>query len=42
VAGFVGRSTFLDGAVEAPGRFRSDGGLSLACRDGKAGRPCCL
>jgi putative spermidine/putrescine transport system ATP-binding protein len=38
VAGFVGRSTFLDGTVEAPGRFRSDGGLSLACRDGKAGR----
>jgi putative spermidine/putrescine transport system ATP-binding protein len=38
VAGFVGRSTFLDGAVEAPGRFRSDGGLSLSCRDGKAGR----
>ena len=31
VAGFVGRSTFLAGTVEAPGRFRSDGGLSLAC-----------
>jgi putative spermidine/putrescine transport system ATP-binding protein len=38
VAGFVGRSTFLDGAVEAPGRFRTAGGLSLACRDGRAGR----
>ena len=38
VAGFVGRSTFLDGTVEAPGRFRSDGGLSLSCRDGKVGR----
>jgi putative spermidine/putrescine transport system ATP-binding protein len=38
VAGFVGRSTFLDGAVETAGRFRTDGGLSLACRDGKAGR----
>ncbi len=38
VAGFVGRSTFLDGAVEAAGRFRTDGGLSLVCRDGKAGR----
>jgi putative spermidine/putrescine transport system ATP-binding protein len=38
VAGFVGRSTFLDGAVEQPGRFRTDGGLSLACRDGRAGR----
>jgi putative spermidine/putrescine transport system ATP-binding protein len=38
VAGFVGRSTFLDGTVEQPGRFRTDGGLSLACRDGRAGR----
>jgi len=38
VAGFVGRSTFLDGTVEQPGRFRTDGGLSLACRDGQAGR----
>ena len=38
VAGFVGRSTFLDGAVEAPGRFRSDGGLALACRGGTPGR----
>jgi putative spermidine/putrescine transport system ATP-binding protein len=38
VAGFVGRSTFLDGTVEAPGRFRTDGGLSLACRDGRTGR----
>jgi putative spermidine/putrescine transport system ATP-binding protein len=31
VAGFVGRSTFLDGAIEAPGRFRTDGGLALTC-----------
>jgi putative spermidine/putrescine transport system ATP-binding protein len=38
VAGFVGRSTFLDGTVEAPGRFRTDGGLSLSCRDSRAGR----
>jgi putative spermidine/putrescine transport system ATP-binding protein len=38
VAGFVGRSTFLDGTVEQPGRFRTDGGLSIACRDGRAGR----
>ncbi len=38
VAGFVGRSTFLDGTVDQPGRFRTDGGLSLACRDGRAGR----
>ena len=38
VAGFVGRSTFLDGTVDQPGRFRTDGGLPLACRDGQAGR----
>jgi putative spermidine/putrescine transport system ATP-binding protein len=38
VAGFVGRSTFLDGTIEAPGRFRTDGGLAFACRDGRAGR----
>src|SRR5689334_9060710 len=31
VAGFVGRSTFLPGALAAPGRFRTDGGLLLAC-----------
>ena len=30
VAGFVGRTTFLAGTVEAPGRFRTDGGLCLA------------
>ncbi len=35
VAGFVGRSTFLDGTVEAPGRFRTDGGLSLTCAGGQ-------
>ena len=41
VAGFVGRSTFLAGTVEAPGRFRSDGGLALACarRHARARRP---
>src|SRR5882724_6989564 len=38
VAGFVGRSTFLAGTIEAPGRFRSDGGLVLACAGGIAGR----
>jgi putative spermidine/putrescine transport system ATP-binding protein len=37
VAGFVGRTTFLAGAVEAPGRFRSDGGLALACAGGNPG-----
>ena len=38
VAGFVGRSTFLDGRIEAPGRFTSDGGLSLACASGVPGK----
>jgi putative spermidine/putrescine transport system ATP-binding protein len=38
VAGFVGRSTFLEGTVEAPGRFRTDGGLMLACVGGAQGR----
>src|SRR6185436_13094305 len=36
--GFVGRTTFLAGTVEAPGRFRSDGGLSLAVADGATGK----
>jgi putative spermidine/putrescine transport system ATP-binding protein len=31
VAGFIGRSAFLEGAVESPGRFRSEGGLDIAC-----------
>ena len=38
VAGFVGRSTFLEGTIEAPGRFRSDGGLVIACSGGVPGR----
>ena len=38
VAGFVGRSTFLEGSVEAPGRFRTDGGLSLICAGGAPGK----
>ena len=37
VAGFVGRSTFLEGRVEAPGVFRSDGGLHIACKGGAPG-----
>ena len=40
VAGFVGRSTFLDGTVEAPGRFRTDGGLSLAAATARPAAPC--
>ena len=31
VAAFVGRSSFIEGVVEAPGRFRSTGGLALTC-----------
>src|SRR5262245_47254883 len=37
VAGFVGRSTFIEGEIEAPGRFRSAGGLALACNGAKVG-----
>jgi putative spermidine/putrescine transport system ATP-binding protein len=37
VAGFVGRSNLLPGAVVEPGRFRTAGGLALACRDGAPG-----
>jgi putative spermidine/putrescine transport system ATP-binding protein len=37
VAGFVGRSTFLEGAVEASGKFRTDGGLDIRCPDGVVG-----
>ncbi|KUL93527.1 spermidine/putrescine ABC transporter ATPase [Bosea sp. WAO] len=31
VAGFIGRSAFLDGEITAPGRFRSQGGLEIGC-----------
>jgi len=31
VAGFVGRSSFLEGRLEEAGRFRSEGGLAVAC-----------
>ncbi|WP_332692230.1 ABC transporter ATP-binding protein [Bosea sp. (in: a-proteobacteria)] len=31
VAGFIGRSAFLDGEIAAPGRFRSKGGLEIGC-----------
>ncbi len=38
VAGFVGRSTFLEGRVTAPGEFESAGGLRLKCHiDGVLG-----
>jgi putative spermidine/putrescine transport system ATP-binding protein len=31
VADFVGRSTFIAGRIDAPGRFISEGGLTIAC-----------
>jgi putative spermidine/putrescine transport system ATP-binding protein len=31
VADFVGRSSFIDGRMEGPGRFVSTGGLAIAC-----------
>jgi putative spermidine/putrescine transport system ATP-binding protein len=31
VADFVGRSTFLEGRIEEPGRFVTEGGLAIAC-----------
>jgi putative spermidine/putrescine transport system ATP-binding protein len=37
VAGFVGRSTFLEGRVTTPGEFETTGGLHLKCRDGALG-----
>src|SRR5437660_7237767 len=37
VAGFVGRSTFLEGTVTTPGEFETTGGLHLKCRDGALG-----
>ena len=37
VAGFVGRTTFLAGKVEMPGRFRTEGGLAIACPGGRPG-----
>src|SRR3954466_10516339 len=38
VAAFVGRSTFLDGRITAPGQFEPAGGLQLKCRDGAPGK----
>ena len=33
VAGFVGRTNFLRGRLEAPGLFRSESGLAIRCHD---------
>jgi putative spermidine/putrescine transport system ATP-binding protein len=37
VAGFVGRSNLLPGRIVAPGRFETEGGLTLACAGGVPG-----
>ena len=37
VAGFVGRSSFLEGRLEADGTFHSQGGLALRCLAGTPG-----
>jgi putative spermidine/putrescine transport system ATP-binding protein len=37
VADFVGRSTFIDGRMDGPGRFVSAGGLVVACEGSGAG-----
>ncbi|GAB4181164.1 MAG: ABC transporter ATP-binding protein [Thalassobaculales bacterium] len=39
VAGFVGRTTMLEGVVERPGLFRSAGGLGIACDPAAAAGP---
>ena len=38
MAGFVGRTTFLDGTIEAAGHFRTEGGLSITCAGGVSGK----
>jgi putative spermidine/putrescine transport system ATP-binding protein len=37
VADFVGRSTFIDGRMDGPGRFVSKGGLVVACEGSGSG-----
>ena len=37
VAGFVGRSNLLPGRVVGPGKFQTEGGVSIACADGAPG-----
>ncbi|CAN1570174.1 PotA ABC-type spermidine/putrescine transport systems, ATPase components [Rhabdaerophilaceae bacterium] len=37
VADFVGRSTFVEGMIEEPGRFVSRGGLVIACQGARRG-----
>ncbi len=38
VADFVGRSTFIEGQLTAPGRFVSEGGLDIACEGQGTGK----
>jgi putative spermidine/putrescine transport system ATP-binding protein len=38
VADFVGRSTFIDGRIDGPGRFVSAGGLVIACEASGSGK----
>jgi putative spermidine/putrescine transport system ATP-binding protein len=40
VADFVGRSTFIEGRMEGPGRFVSAGGLTIACEADGTGQAC--
>ena len=47
VAGFIGRSNFIDGRLDGPGRFVTPGGLSIAVTGPPppsvaSGRPCAL
>jgi len=37
VAGFLGRTNFVRGRIEAPGVFRSDSGLTIRCGQGATG-----
>ncbi len=42
VAGFIGRSAFVDGHIEGDGRFRSKGGLDIACSAATGAGPATL
>ncbi|RDJ20921.1 ABC transporter ATP-binding protein [Bosea caraganae] len=42
VAGFIGRSAFLDGEIAAPGRFRTAGGLEITSTAAKGTGPATL
>lgn len=42
VAGFIGRSAFIDGEIAGQGRFRSKGGLDIACTSATGTGPATL